>query len=85
MNIDALKERIKRFSSSKPKDPDEEDIIRIRNNPQYASVLAKLEELYIKREQLVGNLEKIELDIEACLVLLSMNERKEEINRNINK
>lgn len=84
MNIDIIKATIDKFSHKQT--PDEVDAVRIRSNPQYNQVITKIEDLYIKRGQLVDQLEKIELDIEACLIMVAMNERKEEIDKNkINK
>jgi len=87
MKIDDLKDTIGRFTTRKSRDPDDIDAARIRDNPNYAKVLEKLNELYRQREFYLGQLEKIELDIDACLLLVSMNERKQEINReeNMNK
>ena len=80
MNIDFVKATIEKFSHKQT--PDEVDAVRIRSNPQYAQVITKLEELYVLRGQLVDHLEKIELDIEACLIMVAMKERKEEIDKN---
>jgi hypothetical protein len=85
MKIHDLKDTINRFTTRKSRDPDDVDAARIIANPNYAKVLEKLDELYRQREFYLGQLEKIELDIDACLLLVSMNERKAEINREENK
>ena len=85
MNIDYLKDTIEKFASRKSKDPDDVDAARIRDNPNYVKVLDKLNELYTQRAHILGQLEKVELDIDACLLMVSMNERKEAINREENK
>lgn len=79
--IDSLKERIRPF---KTRDPDDIAAERIKNNPDYAQALIKLKELYAKRTLALDRLEKIELDIDACLLLLAMNEKKVDIDsRNV--
>ena len=77
---DDLKEKINNFST---KDPDKKDADRIRKDPRYASVLEKLEDLYDKRNVMNAQLQKIELDIDACLLLVAMNEKKEEITKSV--
>lgn len=75
-----LKERINRFAT---KNPDARDADKIRNDPKYSIMLEKLSVLYDQRNILAAQLEKVELDIDACLILAAMSEKKEEINNNI--
>jgi hypothetical protein len=75
--IDSIKERIKNF---KTRNPDEIDAESIRNNPKYDEVLKRLEDLYSTRNNLLGRVEKLDLDIDACLLLMAMDKKKEEIN-----
>lgn len=77
--VDTLKD-----IARKPDVPDDfpidEDIAeQIRRDPQYSKVISKLQELTIEREQLINRLRKVELDIDTCLVLISINREKEEI------
>lgn len=53
----------------------------IRKNPEYAKVLAKLEDFYVKREELFKDLRRVELEIDACLLLIEMRREKEEIEK----
>ena len=43
-------------------------------------MLAKLDELTLKREMLRRQLAKTEIDIDACLVMMGMNIEKENID-----
>lgn len=76
--IDSIKERIKGFER---KNPDDISADKIKNDPKYEKVLQKLEELYVARSQITAQLEKCELDIDACILLLAMSEKKEEIDK----
>lgn len=79
--LDDLKARIRPFKTRNA-----DDIIaeKIKSDPKYVEVLAKLEELYNKRKIILSQLENVELDIDACLLLLAMSEKKEE-NKNVIK
>ena len=75
--VESIKDRINSFRT---KNMDDLTAEKIKNDPQYKAALVKLEELYIRRANIMGQLEKVELDIDACLLLVAMNEKKEEIN-----
>jgi len=78
---DDLKERINKFSTKN------EDVLaaeRIKSNPKYNQVLEKLKELYAQRTVLNAQLEKVELDIDACLFMIATNEKKDELNKTAN-
>lgn len=76
--VDEFKEKIESFSS---KNPDYVAADRIRKDPKYTAVLDKLQKLYNQRKIVLGQLEKCELDIQACLIVLAHADRKEEINK----
>lgn len=80
--INELKEKIKGYDS---KNPDNVAADKIRNDPKYQPILDKLRLLNDNRVILKNQLEKVELDIEACLIVLAHAERKEEINKENNK
>ena len=76
--VNDLKDKI----NKPPVIDDEYDIAdEIRNDPKYALVISKLRELTIKREDILRVLRKIELDIDACLVLISMGKEKDDIDK----
>ena len=78
--VNDLKEKIKPFES---KNPDYVAADKIRSDPKYTPIIDKLRVLNDNRIILKNQLEKIELDIEACLIVLAHAERKEEINNKI--
>lgn len=55
----------------------------IRNNPEYANVLEKLKDLTEKRDALYHMIRKVELEIDACLVMIEMKHEKENIEKDI--
>lgn len=71
--IDRLKERVKR----RVIDADDDLFTYYRNNPKYAQVISKLDDLVTRREALILQLRKIEVDIDACIVLISITQEKE--------
>ena len=72
--LDDLKEKINKH--------ERKDFFRsIHDNPDYDAVLGKLKDLAGVRERIRAELLKIELDIDACLVLIEMKRQKDEIDK----
>lgn len=74
--VSELKEKLKKH--------DTKDFVQsIRNNPEYSNVLGKLKELTEKRDALYNMIRKVELEIDACLVMIEMKHEKETIEKDI--
>lgn len=72
--VSDLKEKLKRHEKI--------DFVKsIQTNPDYGRALDKLRELTMQRNEAQKVLAKIELDIDACLVLIEMKKEKEEIDK----
>lgn len=75
--VDGLKAKLKK--------QDRVDFVKsIRDNPEYERVLEKLRQLTAQRESIQKALMKVELDIDACLVLIEMKREKDEIDKDKN-
>lgn len=75
--VDGLKAKLKK--------QDRVDFAKsIRDNPEYERVLEKLRQLTTQRESIQKALMKVELDIDACLVLIEMKREKDEIDKDKN-
>lgn len=75
--VDRLREKIKR----RVYEIDEDDEFEyLRNNPRYTQVLNKLDSLIIQRDELYRQLAKLEVDIDSCLVLISVGLQKDNID-----
>lgn len=53
----------------------------VRNDPQYAKVIEKLRLLRAEQDQHIKRLKQIELDIDTCLLLISINREREQLKR----
>ena len=71
--VDNLKD-IARKKEKKFQDKDDDFASQIRDNPQYERVIEKLRQLYLERQHLWNRLNKIELDINTCLVVIAIAE-----------
>jgi len=58
---------------------DDDVATHIRSDPQYEKVIEKLRSLRGERDILVTRLRRIELDIDTCLMLISINEERESL------
>lgn len=86
--VDNLKDIARKKTEKKFQDEEyvvDDDIAdQIRRDPQYDKVIAKLRELRLERDVLVRRLEKVELDIDTCLVLISINEERSRLAKEEN-
>ena len=51
----------------------------VRQNPQYSKVIEKLRVLREEQDRLILRLRQIELDIDTCLVLISIQREREHL------
>lgn len=77
--VDNLKDIVhkKEVSQEKGYIMDDDIATQIRNDPQYDKVIAKLRILEDERNILLRRLQKIDLDIDTCLVIISIGKERE--------
>lgn len=74
--VDRLKERLKKRVYEVDTD---DEFNYLRGNPKYTQVINKLDELVFKRAELYRQLARLEIDIDSCLVLISVGIEKDNI------